>query len=121
MILKSQKNITLQYLIIFVHLINQLNIAIKKIVSHAQVFGQCNNWLRENIPNAERVVVASTGEAARMAKEDKDICCIANSYAIELLQLNIHADNIQDRSDNKTRFLVIGKMVEVKEKRTKHR
>ena len=47
-----------------------------------------------------------------MAKEDKDICCIANSYAIELLQLNIHADNIQDRSDNKTRFLVIGKMVE---------
>ncbi len=85
---------------------------IKKIVSHAQVFGQCNNWLRENIPNAERVVVASTGEAARMAKEDKDIYCIANSYAIDLLQLNIHADNIQDRSDNKTRFLVIGKMVE---------
>ena len=85
---------------------------IKKIVSHAQVFGQCNNWLRENIPNAERVVVASTGEAARMAKEDKDIYCIANSYAIDLLQLNIHAVNIQDRSDNKTRFLVIGKMVE---------
>ena len=45
--------------------------------------------LRENVPNAERVVVTSTGEAARIAKEDKDICCIANSYAIDLLQLNI--------------------------------
>ncbi len=48
-----------------------------------------------------------------MAKEDRDIYCIANSYAIDLLSLNIHADNIQDRSDNKTRFLVIGKMIEV--------
>ena len=92
---------------------------IKKIVSHAQVFGQCNNWLRENIPNAERVVVASTGEAAKIAKEDSNIHCIANSHAIDLLKLNIHAENIQDRSDNKTRFLVIGKMVDTAGKNNK--
>ena len=63
--------------------------------------------------------MASTGEAAKIAKEDSNIHCIANSHAIDLLKLNIHAENIQDRSDNKTRFLVIGKMVETAGKNNK--
>ena len=26
---------------------------IKKITSHPQVFGQCNNWIRNNLPDVE--------------------------------------------------------------------
>ena len=92
---------------------------IKLIVSHAQVFGQCNNWLRANIPNAERKVVTSTAEAAYQASVDSDIFCIANSYAIQLNGLNKNAENIQDRDDNKTRFLVLGKMLEGAGKKNK--
>ena len=60
----------------------------------------------------QRVVVASTGEAARMAKENKDIYCIANSYAIDLLT-KYPCRQYSGQVDNKTRFLVIGKMIEI--------
>jgi chorismate mutase/prephenate dehydratase len=85
---------------------------VKKITSHPQVFGQCNNWLRDNFPDAEKVVATSTAEAAAHAAEDDSVFCIANSYAIKIFGLITHDSEIQDRSDNKTRFLVIGKSLE---------
>ena len=87
---------------------------IKKITSHPQVFGQCNSWIRNNLPGVEKVVATSTAEAASKAVEDNEFFCIANSYAIELFKLHTHLENIQDSNDNKTRFLVIGKNIEEK-------
>ena len=87
---------------------------VKKICSHPQVFGQCNNWIRDNFPEAEKIVATSTAEAAALAAEDASTYCIANSYAIELFDLKTHESEIQDRTDNKTRFLVIGKSLEDK-------
>ena len=87
---------------------------IKKITSHPQVFGQCNNWIRNNLPDVEKVVATSTAEAASNAAHDNEFFCIANSYAIELFNLHTHLENIQDSNDNKTRFLVIGKSIEEK-------
>tara|TARA_B100001741_G_C16400819_1_gene526902 strand:+ start:1 stop:843 length:843 start_codon:yes stop_codon:yes gene_type:complete len=87
---------------------------IKKITSHPQVFGQCNNWIRKNLPDVEKVVATSTAEAASKAVHDNEFFCIANSYAIELFNLHTHLENIQDSNDNKTRFLVIGKSIEEK-------
>ena len=87
---------------------------IKKITSHPQVFGQCNNWIRNNLPDVEKVVATSTAEAASKAVHDNEFFCIANSYAIELFDLHTHLENIQDSNDNKTRFLVIGKSIEEK-------
>ena len=93
--------------------------SIKKITSHPQVFGQCNNWIRQNIPDAEKVVATSTAEAASQAAIDNKIFCIANSYAIELFKLHTHLENIQDSNDNKTRFLVIGKSIEERSEQNK--
>ena len=87
---------------------------INKITSHPQVFGQCNNWIRNNLPDVEKVVATSTAEAASKAVHDNEFFCIANSYAIELFNLHTHLENIQDSNDNKTRFLVIGKSIEEK-------
>ena len=92
---------------------------IKKITSHPQVFGQCTSWMRENIPNAEKIVATSTAEAASQAAEDNNLFCIANSYAIEIFNLHTHLENIQDSNDNKTRFLVIGKSIEEKSDQNK--
>ena len=47
-----------------------------------------------------------------MASEKTDIFCIANEYAIKLFNLYSHEKEIQDSSNNSTRFLVIGKMIE---------
>ena len=88
--------------------------SIKRITSHPQVFGQCNNWIRTNIPDVEKIIATSTAEAASEASKDKELFCIANSYAIELFGLHTHQENIQDSNDNKTRFLVIGKSIEDK-------
>ena len=93
--------------------------SIKKITSHPQVFGQCNTWIRKNIPVAEKIIATSTAEAASEATKDKDLFCIANTYAIELFGLHTHQENIQDSNDNKTRFLVIGKSIEDKSEHNK--
>ncbi len=105
-----------------IHSFCSKNVAIKnvtKIASHPQVFGQCNDWLKRNYPNAEKVVCTSTAEAAEMAKNDSSIFCIANDYAKDLFDLNMHKTNIQDSDNNVTRFLVIGKMIENKGKDNK--
>ena len=91
---------------------NIANINVLKIASHPQVLGQCNYWLSSNYPNAEKIVCTSTAEAAKMASESSDIFCIANEYAIKLFHLHSHVKDIQDSSNNSTRFLVIGKMIE---------
>ena len=38
--------------------------------------------------------------------------CIAHINAAEIFRLNVHFTNIQDRKNNVTRFLVLGKMIE---------
>ena len=51
----------------------------------------------------------SSAVAAQYAKENKNILCIVNSMALNKYKLKLINKNIQDYSENKTRFLVIGK------------
>ena len=51
----------------------------------------------------------SSAAAAKYAKENKNILCIVNSLAVENYKLRLVKKNIQDYSENRTRFLVIGK------------
>src|SRR6476646_6806288 len=44
---------------------------VKKIYSHAQSLAQCQGWLAQNLPQAERVAVVSNAEAARLAAKEK--------------------------------------------------
>src|SRR5206468_9115710 len=41
--------------------------AVTKVYSHAQSLGQCQNWLKRNLPHAARLSVVSNAEAARVA------------------------------------------------------
>src|SRR5437016_14217197 len=38
--------------------------SVRRVYSHAQSLAQCNGWLAQNLPGAERVPVASNAEAA---------------------------------------------------------
>lgn len=82
---------------------------IRRVVSHSQVFAQCRNWLRAELPEAQLVPVASTAGAAELAARDPKVAAIASSLAAEHYHLRILASDIQDLSGNTTRFLVIGK------------
>ncbi len=81
---------------------------VREIVSHAQSLAQCRAWLDRNYPGVQRTVAASNAQAAKMAAEDPGLAAIASERAAELYGLRLLATAIEDQSDNKTRFLVLG-------------
>ncbi len=83
---------------------------IRKIYSHAQSLAQCNGWLGQNLPNAERIPVGSNAEAARLAAKEKGAAAIAGEAAAKLYKLRILAGGIEDDPNNTTRFLVLGQI-----------
>lgn len=84
---------------------------IRRILSKPEVFGQCRNWLRAEMPGVDLVPVSSTARAAEIAAREKGkgTAAIASALAAEMYRLKIIATDIQDMSGNMTRFLVIGK------------
>ncbi|TWT76948.1 Prephenate dehydratase [Posidoniimonas polymericola] len=78
------------------------------VCSKPQALSQCRNWLAQHLPGAEPRPVASTAEAAKMAKEDPAVGAIASASAAGPLGLKMLAENIEDQLDNVTRFAVIG-------------
>ena len=82
---------------------------IKKLYSIAQVFAQCRQWLQLNMPHVELIEVSSSTRAAEIAKSEPNSGALASALAAELYDLKIHDENIQDSSENVTRFLVIGR------------
>ena len=82
---------------------------IRRIYSHPQVFGQCRNWLRHNLPNVDLIEVSSTPRAAELAATEDGAAAITGAMAAEVHGLQVLAPSIQDIASNTTRFLVIGR------------
>jgi len=82
---------------------------IERVMSHPQSLAQCRGWLRQNLPRAELQAVSSNAEAARRARKSDDAAAIAGESAAHVYGLQIVAGPIEDRTDNTTRFLVIGR------------
>ncbi len=80
-----------------------------RVCSHSQALAQCRGWLDEHLPEAERVPVASNAEGARRARDEQGTAAIAGETAAEVYGLNILVREIEDRADNATRFLVLGR------------
>ncbi|MEE8365110.1 MAG: prephenate dehydratase [Gammaproteobacteria bacterium] len=92
------------------HLANQSQDVsqISQIYSHQQSLAQCRHWLDQNFPKIERVAVSSNAEAARIASQDPATAAICGLPAVENFKLQICFENIEDVSDNTTRFVIIG-------------
>src|SRR5580700_6391546 len=82
-----------------------------RVCSHSQALAQCRGWLDEHLPEAERVAVSSNAEGARRARDEQGSAAIAGEIAAEVYGLNILAAEIEDRADNSTRFLVLGRKI----------
>ena len=79
-----------------------------EIHAHEQTLAQCKNWLDAHCPDVKRVPVSSNAQAAKNAKDNSGILAIAGSLASEKYGLEIIRRNIEDYSENTTRFIVIG-------------
>jgi len=82
---------------------------VERVYSHPQSLAQCRGWLREHLPRAERLPVASNAEAARRARSAEDAAAIAGEAAAHVYGLKVLAGPIEDRPDNTTRFVVLGR------------
>ncbi|HSF57722.1 MAG TPA: prephenate dehydratase [Candidatus Binatia bacterium] len=82
---------------------------LERIVSHPQALGQCRRWLAAHFPEVAVEEVASTAHAAMMAAADVKLGAISSSLAQEVYGLRMVAENIEDQSNNITRFLIIGR------------
>ncbi len=82
--------------------------AIRKVYSHPQSLAQCQGWLGQHLPGAERVPLASNAEAARVAAKERSAAAIGPEIAAERYKLKILARSIEDDAKNRTRFLVLG-------------
>ena len=98
------------YLPITQTLISQSSIeGIQRVYSKDQAIAQSRDWLRANLPHASLNSCDSTTQAVKIAADDPVCAAIASSVAADIYGVPIVAKNIQDRSDNTTRFLILGK------------
>lgn len=86
---------------------------IKEVYSHEQAVNQCNNFISEKKIKAN--ICANTAVAAKLvASSDRtDIAAIASAKCAELYGLTAIASDIQNYSNNYTRFICISKNLEI--------
>lgn len=83
--------------------------AIERICAHEQALAQCRGWVREYLPQVELIGVSSNAVGARRARDEQGTAAIGGEAAAEVYELKTLVRNIEDRADNATRFLVIGR------------
>jgi len=84
---------------------------IERVYSHEQSLSQCKSWLRTHLPGVELIAVGSNSEAARRVRNAPEAAAIAGRSAAEVYGLPVLFSDIEDRPDNTTRFLVIGRQI----------
>lgn len=82
---------------------------IKRVYSHPQAIGQCQDWLEKNLPQCQVIEAENTAQAVQKVLEDQEGAAIGSLPAAQLYDLKILADRIEDSALNTTRFLVLGK------------
>lgn len=83
---------------------------IETIFSHPQALAQSKIYILEHYPNAKLEITASTAVAARLVAEhpEEPYAAIAPETAAEEYGLQLVARDIQEMSENFTRFWVLG-------------
>ncbi len=80
---------------------------IEVVLAHPQALGQCQNWLTQHLPNAERRAVSSNAEGARLAATNPAWAALASERAASQFGLHVVSHAIQDEAFNRTRFAIV--------------
>lgn len=86
---------------------------IKEVYSHPQGFEQSTEFLK-NYSNWKLIPFHSTADGVKLVSDlnDKSKAAIAGNRAASIYDLEIIKENINNRSENSTRFIVISKRLE---------
>lgn len=82
---------------------------LREVHSHPQALGQCQAFLREQLPHARAISSYDTAGAAKRVAETgrPGIAAIASRGAAEKYALEVLAESIESNHQNYTRFLVL--------------
>jgi prephenate dehydratase len=81
------------------------------VYSHPQALGQCRDFIQKN--NMKTVPTYDTAGSVKIIKEinKKNISCIASKTASQIYKMPIVSENIANKLNNYTRFLVLSKKI----------
>lgn len=84
--------------------------SISGVISHPQALAQCQNFIHNELPrNLDIIEAISTAEAAKKLQEyNLTYAAIGSEKTAYIYNLNILKHNINDDTDNRTRFALIG-------------
>ena len=87
---------------------------IREIYSHEQAINQCTEFLKK-FPNAKIIPVENTAVAANMVAQStrNDVAALSSRNCEALYGLTCLASCVQDKGNNRTRFICISKNLEV--------
>ncbi len=87
---------------------------IKEVYSHEQAINQCSGFLSA-LNGVKIIPVENTAVAAQMVAQSgrMDVAAISSRYCEELYDLKSLADSVQDKGNNRTRFICISKNLEI--------
>ncbi|MDQ7047855.1 MAG: chorismate mutase [Sulfurovum sp.] len=81
---------------------------ITKIYSKDIAFGQCRKFLEDlGFDDVEQIPVESTAKAAKLALNDETAAALCPAVAAKINNLPIRFNNVEDNSNNRTRFFII--------------
>lgn len=83
---------------------------IRTILSHPQALAQCRHSIKNRFGEIEIVEMMSTARAAKRASESKEMAAIASEGSAAKYGLNILLRDLQNRKENYTRFIILGKI-----------
>ena len=87
---------------------------IKEIYSHEQALNQCTEFIH-TLPGVNVIPVSNTAVAAEMVASSgrKDVAAISSRACAELYGLENLVSSVQDKGNNRTRFICISKNLEI--------
>ncbi|MEA3554418.1 MAG: chorismate mutase [Campylobacterota bacterium] len=81
---------------------------IKKIYSKDIAFDQCHKFIQDlGLDEIELIPVDSTAKAAKIAMKEPNSAAICSHVGAKMYNLPILFENIEDKGNNRTRFLII--------------
>ena len=87
---------------------------IREVFSHEQAIAQSSQFLRAH-PNIKATACANTAMAAKMVAESdrRDVAALGSYNCADLYGLDVLQSSVQDKGNNYTRFICIGKKLEI--------
>ncbi len=81
---------------------------IQAVYSHPNALGQCSKWIKKHLSHVDVFETTSTAKAAKIAERDSKKAAIGSLAAARIYGLRVLASGIEDKTNNVTRFLVLG-------------